>query len=304
MNAAPKKETTASVGPAFVAGICALLLWSGTPIANKIAVRTMDAGSAGILRSLLAGLCALLLALLLRLPFPKSGHERKLLFVSGFTSFALWPMLLSLGIGRTTAGHAGLLLALIPIFTVIIAALVDRKPPNRKWWIGAALAFGGSIGLMVGRGQTIDGIDGASLIGDLIIVAGTMTCAVGYVAGGKLSPRLGTYATTFWGLAVALVLLVPAFFLLQDRTDWSAVPRGGWLAIGWMSFFSSLAGYGLWFFALGRGGIGRIGSLQLAMPVVTLSAAVLVLGEPVSGKLLFSGAAVVTGTFFAQRQLG
>ena len=158
------------------------------------------------------------------------------------------------------------------------------------------------------RGQSrpyieIEGLSGTSLAGDLIIVAGTITCAAGYVAGGKLSKELGTYPTTFWGLAMALIVLVPTFLVIRGRTDWGAVPLEGWLGIAWMTFLSSLAGYGLWFFALGRGGIGRIGSLQLAMPVVTLSAAVIVLGESISGALALAGLAVVSGTFFAQREL-
>lgn len=68
-----------------------------------------------------------------------------------------------------------------------------------------------------------------------------------------------------------------------------------------MTLLSSLVGYGLWFFALGNGGIGRIGSLQLIMPVLTLAAAVAVLGEAVTPGLLGCCIVVVAGTWIAHR---
>jgi hypothetical protein len=61
-------------GLAFAPGaaILALIMWSGTAIANKVAVASISGATAGILRSMLAGLIALALATLLRLPFPRS----------------------------------------------------------------------------------------------------------------------------------------------------------------------------------------------------------------------------------------
>lgn len=291
-----------SAAPAFAAAGVALLLWSGTAIANKIAVNHMDDLSAGVLRSMIAGICALAFALLAKLPFPGTARERVLLIVSGLASFAFWPILLSLGIGRTTAGHAALIMATIPVFTVLIAALVERRRPQAGWGFGAAVAFAGTTAVVMGRGVSIEAFDdGSSIAGDLIILIGGVICAIGYVAGGKLSPKIGTAATTFWGLACALVVLVPTFAAIAGRTEWTTVPVAGWLAVGWMAFLSSLAGYALWFYALGRGGIARIGSLQLAMPVVTLFAAALVLHETLTPLLLVSCATIVVGTFVAQR---
>ena len=288
--------------PALTSALLALLIWSGTAIANKVAVAYMDALSAGVLRSMLAGIIALTIALGFRLPFPRSPKGVIALLISGLTSFAIWPSLFSLGIGHTTAGHAALIMALIPIFTVLIAAFLEKRKPHTGWWFGAAIAVSGAgILIIVRNGSVVLNLVGSSAAGDLTIFFGCIACSLGYVAGGKLSRQLGTMAVTFWGLAVALVILIPLFATLADRTTWSQVPNEGWGALAWMALLSSITGYVLWFYALGRGGIGRIGSLQLIMPVITLAAASFLLHETLTLALLSSCAAILTGTFMAHR---
>jgi len=284
----------------YAAAAAALLFWSGTAIANKIAVAQIDPSSAGILRSMLAGLIAGGLALAFRLPFPRKAGQRGLLLVSGISSFAVWPMLMSLGLGTTTAGHAALIMAMLPAFTGLIAAAADRAWPRASWWGGVALAAIGTFALIFYRdGGALAG-EQASITGDLIILAGVVVCALGYVCGGKLSPVIGTWATTFWGLAAATVVTIPTLAVLAHRTDWAAVDSTGWLAIAYMTFLSSLAGYAAWFWALGHGGIARIGSWQLAMPVTTLAAAGVVLGEAITWPIIVSGLAILAGTALAQ----
>ena len=283
---------------ALGAAVLALAMWSGTAIANKIAVAHMSGLTAGVLRSLLAGVFALTIAIALRLPRPASGRDFLLLIVSGLTSFAIWPSMISVGIERTTATHAAIIMATIPVYTVLIAHLVKRRLPRRGWWLGAAVAFGATIALLTRPGSGIPESQ-STVGGDLIILSGCVLCALGYVAGGSLSRRIGSIATTFWGLATALVLLAPAFALLAAETAWPDVPAEGWMAIAWMAVLSSLAGYGLWFYALDKGGIAKIGSLQLAMPVVTVIAAALLLQEVITAEIAAITVIIVCGTWWA-----
>ena len=94
--AAPPRQAVILLG----AG-AALVLWSGTAIANKVAVGHMDPMTAGILRSLLAGLIAAAIAAAVRLPLPGNRAQWALLVVSGITSFAIWPMMLSLAVEQS-----------------------------------------------------------------------------------------------------------------------------------------------------------------------------------------------------------
>ena len=291
-----------SARSALAAGTGTLLLWSGTPIANKIVIDYMDGFTAGLVRSTLAGIVAVAVALALRLPFPRVPRDRALLILSGVASFAAWPVTLSIGLERTSAGHAALILATIPILAVLLAALLDRRAPSGLWWLGTALALGGCALLIgtAGGGAAAASPGAWTPLGDVIVFIGGAICAVGYVAGGRLSPRIGTAATTFWGLSVAMIVLVPLLSATASRTAWGAVAAEGWAAMAWMSLLSSLAAYALWFYALGRGGI-RISSLLLVMPAITLVGASWVLGEPIAALMIASCALVVLGTYLAHR---
>jgi drug/metabolite transporter (DMT)-like permease len=289
------------LGP-ILAAITTLFIWGGTAIANKYAVGFMDALTAGVLRSMLAGLAAMAICLIFRLKFPRENKHRVLLLISGLSSFAVWPAMMSVGIQLTTASHAGLIMAVLPVLTVLINAVTSRVTPIPAWWVGASLALLGAAYLsleQVGIGASASATN--PMLGDLIIFGGCIVCSAGYVAGGKLSPFIGTIATTFWGLTVALVVLVPVFILQLDSTDWNAIPGPAWAAIAWMAVLSSLVGYALWFYALGKGGIARIGTLQFMMPIITLAGAVLILGEQWTLNLGVVCALILTGTFVAQK---
>ncbi|MEQ8698260.1 MAG: DMT family transporter, partial [Bauldia litoralis] len=287
---------------AIVAVGVTLIFWSGTAIANKFAVAHIDAITAGTFRSMLAGFVALGIALALRLPFPTTSGHRLLLVYSGWVNFAIWPGMLSLGIALANASHAALIMALIPVYTGLFAALMERRRLKRGWWLGAAIAIAGTAVLVVfSRPAAELAISTNYLIGDLVILAGVGLCASGYVAGARLSPVIGSWGSTFWGLAAALLILVPTVAFLFDRTDWSAVPLGGWASIAWLAFLSSLAGYALWFLAMDKAGVARIAVWQFAQPVLTLAAAAVLLDEPITWPIVVAATAVIGGTYLAHR---
>jgi drug/metabolite transporter (DMT)-like permease len=287
---------------AVLAALVALTFWGGTAIANRYAVGFADAVTVAALRSMLAGLLALGIAFALRLKWPADRSDQWLLLLSGLFSFAFWPILLSLGLERTTASHAALIMATLPIFTVLLASIVNRRAPPFAWWVGGAMALAGALILVADR-NTVADLSGWQSVaaGDLIILLGCVLCAIGYVAGGKLSSKIGAFATTFWGLSIALLITIPVFIVYQSNTDWSALPVAAWWALAWLVLCSSLFGYVLWFFALGQGGIEKIGSLQLLMPVIALVGAVLILDEIFTLKLALLAGLVLAGTVIAHQ---
>ena len=108
------------------AAVLALCLWSGTAPAIKIAVTHIDSLTAGLLRSALAGILAACAVVVLRLRPPAGAGQIGLVILSGVTSFAIWPAMVSIGVGGTTAGHAGLVMALLPVMTVLFGQLLRR----------------------------------------------------------------------------------------------------------------------------------------------------------------------------------
>ena len=126
---------------AVVAAIVALVFWGGTAVANRYAVGFIDPVTVATLRTCLAGIVALVIALALRMPLPTTRRDRFLLFLVGLVGFALWPLVISIALAKTTASHAALILATMPVMTVLVASIVHRTVPPTAWWLGGAAAL-------------------------------------------------------------------------------------------------------------------------------------------------------------------
>jgi drug/metabolite transporter (DMT)-like permease len=157
-------------------GWAAILLWGGSPVATRLAVLGIDPLAVGILRTLLAALLALPLALLLGLRLPRERGGWTLMLGAALGSYVLFPILFSLGLRHTTASHAALVHASTPLFTGVIAALLERRWPGRWWWVGVAVALLGEL-LLIGLGRGF-AEPGVTVYGDLVVLyMATSSCS-------------------------------------------------------------------------------------------------------------------------------
>ena len=275
-----------SLAPLLV-GITAVLIWAGTPVATRFAVDTIDPVAVGLLRTALAGIVAVPIVLALKLPPPRTLHERRLLAGSASVHL-IFPVLFSIGVKHTTVAHAALALAVLPLFTGVIAALFERRLPAGRWWIGVAIALAGEVAL-VGSSLGFDE-PGVTLLGDAIVFGSCIVCAFGYVVGGRLTRTYGTIAATLWGAVLAGAAALPAVAVFgTGGLAEAAFPS--LVALLYLAGAGSLLGYLAWYWALAHGGIGRIGVIQFIQPVLTLVLAVLIVGETIT--LPLAGATVL-----------
>jgi len=282
----------------LMVGWAAVLLWGGSPIATRIAVSGIDPLTTGVLRTLLALPLALPLALALRLQLPRNRRDWGLMLAAALGSYVLFPILFSIGVRHTTASHAALVHASTPLFTGVIAAVLERRRPAGWWWLGVAVALIGEA-LLIGLSRGFQE-PGVTLYGDLVVFAACVAVAFGYVAGGSLTRNLGSLAVTFWGVVIAAALTSPAILAISFRDLGEAAPAalGG---LAYLVVISSVVGYVAWNWALAHGGIGRMGVLQFAQPVMTIGLAVLLLGESLSPSIVVSTVVILTGVALARR---
>jgi drug/metabolite transporter (DMT)-like permease len=279
--------------PVLLAALAAVVLWGASAVATKIAVTALAPLAVAALRTIIGGLIALPLALALRLPLPGTVPQRYVLLLSAACGFIAFPVLFSLGVRLTSANHASMILAALPIFTGAIAMAWDRRWPKRVWWVGCAIALVGEMLLIAN--QPIDTTAQASLSGDLIVLAGNLFASLGYVAGGRLQregyPSTGT---TFWGAGLAAVILLPTLPFIVDDIVFAEIAPASWLGVLYLAIGVTIVGYVLWYWALGKGGIERIGLIQFLQPISGVILAWLLLGERVDfGFVLASGMVLI-----------
>jgi len=276
-----------------------MVIWGATPILTRVALDELPPLVVACLRTIIAGLVAIPLLAAIRQRLPSSRGSRTLLGISAAVGFVVFPVVYTVGQQRTSALHGVMILAALPIFTGVYAAIVVRRVPRRAWLAGCAVALVGEVVLIAGRGTSTGG---ATLAGDLIVLAAALCVSAGYVAGAMLPPRgLSSLATTLWGVLLGTVVLAPLAAVLFAR---DGVPEAGakaWGAVVFLALVTSILGYLGWYWALARGGIARIATLQFLQPVSGFVLAAIVLGEDVTVPIAVGSALIVGGIVIAQR---
>lgn len=283
----------------FVAALGAVIIFGGSAVATKVAVSAISAIDVALLRTIIGGLVAIPLTLALHIRLPDRVRQKWLLALSGFSGFTAFPLLFTLGVSLTSANHATMILAILPVLTGAIAMAWDRQRPKLIWWSGCALAFSGETLLIYdpSADSTLASIDG-----DLLVAISTLFASLGYVAGARLQ-RSGYSArgTTFWGVGLFALLLLPVAPLLLDFEGLQAAGGYAWSGLIYQAIGVTIVAYILWYWALGTGGIARVGLLQFLQPVSGVILAFFILSEQLSLRFLTASTLVMLGVILAFR---
>src|SRR5437667_97844 len=86
------------------------------------------------LRTVVAAPIALALIIAFRLPFPQTAIGRWYLLGSAFSGLIGFVLLFTVGLRYTSANHGALILAALPLFTGMVAAVVEWRPLALRWW--------------------------------------------------------------------------------------------------------------------------------------------------------------------------
>ena len=215
--------------------------------------------------------------------------------VMGFIGVAFHQLLQAYALQLTTAVNTGWLIGLTPVWSAILAAvhLRERFPPRKL--LGLTLGFVGAV-LVVTRGQFGGGVLALpSTRGDLMILASTVNWAIYRVVGHPTLKRLGALVATTCAMVVGWALLTVPFSSPGAWGDFARLDGVGWLSVLFLGICCSGLGYLWWYGALERIEASRVAAFLYLEPLVTLPAAVVLLGETVTATTIVGGLLLIGG---------
>jgi drug/metabolite transporter (DMT)-like permease len=285
----------------ILAALLAVVVWGGSPVGTKLAVASLPPLTVAALRTVLGGALALPLAFVLRVPPPRRRRQLGLLALSSFGGFVGFPALFTVGMQHTSGIHGAMILAVLPVTTGAITHALHRTLPRGRWWLGCALALAGEFLLVASRhagtGQA------SSLGGDALALVSTLFASGGYVAGAKLTQTgYPSQGATYWGVGLAAICLAPLLPWLLAGQHFSDIPVPALWGLVYLAAGVSVAGYVLWYWALARGGIARVGLFQFVQPLFGVLLAWALLSEPVALPVWAAAALILAGVWIAAGQ--
>ncbi len=238
---------------------------------TRLVVPVMDPVFVGLGRAVIAALAAAVLLVLSRSPWPERQEWPALAVVAAGVVLG-FPVLSAMAMQSVPASHGGVVLGLLPLATALASVVFNRERPSPGFWLtaaaGAALVVFYAGGADLGRLST----------GDLLLLGATVSAAVGYAVGGRLSKHMGGWRVICWALVLSLpFIVVPAW--RYAPVDLASVSMEQWAAFGYLALVSQLAGFFFWNRGLALGGVARVSQVQLLQPFVTLVGATTILGE-------------------------
>ncbi len=199
-------------------------------------------------------------------------------------------LLSALALRHVSSVHGAVLTGLIPAATAGMAVWRARERPRTSYWAALVAGLAIVIGFAVIQGG------GRLRPADALLLAGIAVAGVGYAEGGILARDYGGWRVICWALLLALPLTVPLTVIGVIASPPQHVTVPAVTGLAYVSLVSMCLGFFAWYQGLARGGVARIGRLQLAQPALTLAWSALLLGESVSALTGAAAGAVIAAT--------
>jgi drug/metabolite transporter (DMT)-like permease len=202
-------------------------------------------------------------------------------------------LLVLLGLTRTTAINAAMLIPMIPIFTVVFGWLLGRFRPSPLKWGGVAVAAIGTV-YLIGPDRFSLAPDVA--VGNLLVLAGMAFNALAFLLSKEMLQRYAPVTVAFCLSVAGLIGIAPlglgAFPAMQrDQLD-----TGLYLWLAYMVVFPTTVTYFLNLWSLRRVSPTLVTSFIYLQPLFTTAVAPLVLeGESLTLRIAVAGLGIFTG---------
>lgn len=220
------------------------------------------------------------------------------LAILGFFGVALNQLLFIGGLSRTTASNASLLVVTIPIFTLLISAIIGTERLTGVKIAGIGLAAAGAVILIDPRNASFTS---STTVGDLMIILNSLAFGI-YVATSKeVVTRNGSFRSMMWVFIFSSVVCTPLALFSFSYDNISHIPIQIWAAVLYIAIFATAVPYLLNAYAISRVSPTVVAVFVYLQPLIGFVLAASVLNENIDLRFAISAVAIFAGVFLVTR---
>jgi drug/metabolite transporter (DMT)-like permease len=270
-----------------------VLAFSLTLPTTQVVVRQLSPTFAMSGRGVVAALLAAGYLLFWRASLPDRSLLPALLVVAAGAVVG-FPLFTALALRSTDSAHGAVIVGLLPATTAIMGVLRTGERPSKAFWIACGAGAVAVAAFAVVRGA------GVPTPADGLTVLAVLSAAVAYAEGARLAPMLGADRVICWALLLSLPAVLP-LVVVDAARSWPSTDATGWACFAYTAVFSMLLGFFAWYRGLALGGVAKVSQVQLAQPLLTVGASVVLFGQHLDPAVLVAALAVLVCVASAQR---
>jgi drug/metabolite transporter (DMT)-like permease len=247
--------------------------------------------------------CAIFLLIIVIMPKKFSPlHKKDIipLFLLGFLGVVIYHLGLNYGELYISASAASLIIATIPVFTVIFATFVLKEKLTKKIMIGVPLSLSGVVIISL-TGTNTDPFEITYISAAVAILISALVGAGYTIAGKKLLERYSALSLTVYAFLFGCLGLLP-FLSSSLVTEAVALSGRGWGAVLFLAVLPTVIGYILWYVVLEVKTASEISVFLYFIPVLSTIISFFFFHETITWLFLFGGALVILGLVIVNKQ--
>jgi drug/metabolite transporter (DMT)-like permease len=266
----------------------------------KIGLRELSPVNLTIMR--LFTVCGIFLLFIVVAPKKFTPIRRKdvlPLFLLGFSGLVVYHLGLNYGEQYMSASAASLIIATIPIFTVLFAAVLLKETVTRRIVLGVLFSLVGTV-LISLTGTAGDPFAVTYLSAAVAVLISALVGAGYTIAGKKLLERYSALSLTVYAFLFGSLGLLP-FLSTSLVTQAAAMTWQGWGAVLFLAVLPTVVGYVLWYVALEVKTASELSVFLYFIPVLSTVISYFWFNEAITMLFVVGGALVIIGLLIVNR---
>ncbi len=290
-----------SYSKAITAAIVTQIFWGLSFLASSIGQETASPFVLMSYRFDIALIALTIPVLLGRQKLSLRGKNIKPLLLLGAMEPCIYFVGEQYGLKYSNSAFSGIMIAVIPIVTIIFAAIFLKERPSKKQWMFSALSI---LGIVV---ITLAENSGGSITfkGFALLCVAVVTGSAYSVISCGVSGRFSVFERTYFMQIMGAVFFT-TLALIEKGGSVAALlapakNAGFMLAALFLALGASVAGYSLFNYAVSHAPMANVIIFQNLATVVSVAAGILVLGERLTAVSLGAMVVVLIGIWGVQK---
>lgn len=262
---------------ALLAILFAVVLWGYSFVSTKIVLRELPPISIAFFRQIIASIALIIFLYIKKLFVRMPLKDVLLLSASSFFGIVLYFVFENTGLKYTSASNGSIIVAAVPIFTLVTEYLFYKLKITRRLVICLVLSVAGVFMVIFEEGFDFSS---GSTKGNVLMIGAMVAWVIYTIICKSLTEKYKGIVITAYQMIAGSILFIP--FILRETGQWQSLSGYALANLLYLALLCSALAYYLYNFAV-RGLGATVTSMFLNLiPVVSIIGGVVVLHETIS----------------------